>query len=322
MVADLRRYIRTLVGCIVELIAGSTPAAEQNVPPMAIPDDIDKYLRATEQRYQDIRSGTEKTVIWIDPEHRRKTPWSLIYLHGFSASRQEIAPLPEQVAAALGANLFYSRLTGHGRNADAMATITINSLLHDAVEALTIGEKLGERVIVMGSSTGATLATWLACHDSHKAIAALVMLSPNFGLHRAASELLLLPWGKHLLRLVEGTEYHFEARNDLQQQYWTTRYPSKALLPLMGVVKLVRDQDLTQVRQPTLVLYAPDDQVINARAVVNAFARFGSRNKALHAIAGITDPQRHTLAGRILSPESTPRVAELITDFLTTVKYS
>ncbi|MDD4273595.1 MAG: hypothetical protein PHG14_07705 [Desulfobacter postgatei] len=38
-----------------------------------------------------------------------------VYIHGFSATRKETAPLSDLVAKTLNANLFYTRLSGHGR---------------------------------------------------------------------------------------------------------------------------------------------------------------------------------------------------------------
>ena len=88
----------------------------------------------------------------------RKTPYSVVYLHGFSATRQETAPLAECVADSLGANLFETRLAGHGREREPLADVRAEDWLHDAAEALAIAARLGERVIVIGTSTGATLA--------------------------------------------------------------------------------------------------------------------------------------------------------------------
>jgi len=289
---------------------------QENIPPIELPADLDGYLRISEARFADIRPGAEKTIVWADHENPARTPWSIVYLHGFSASRQEVAPLVDIVAGKLGANVFFTRFTGHGREPDAMGSISAEALLRDALEAQEIGKRLGDRVIVMGSSTGATLATWLASRDHSHAISALVMLSPNFGLHRAVSEFLLYPGGKILLHLIEGPRYHFEPHNAQHQKYWTTQYPSKALIPLMQVVKLARDKDLRRIQHPTLMLYSPRDTVINAKLVPKYFARLGSPHKALHIISDLSDPQNHTLAGDILAPDSTQAVAEKILEFV------
>ena len=81
----------------------------------------------------------------------------------------------------MNANIFYTRLTGHGRSNAAMAEATVNDWANDAVEALEIGKQLGERVMIVGTSTGATLAAWLATYDQSNDILAHVWISPNFG---------------------------------------------------------------------------------------------------------------------------------------------
>ena len=89
-----------------------------------LPDNLSDYpgwLQSAEARYPDVVDGAERAIHWADPENPAKTPVSLVYFHGYSATRQEIDPVCQQVADALGANLYLPRLTGHGRSGDAMA---------------------------------------------------------------------------------------------------------------------------------------------------------------------------------------------------------
>ena len=72
-----------------------------------------------------MKPGLAKAVIWNDPTARHKTPLSLVYIHGFSASRKDIAPVIESLAGTLGANAFLTRLAAHGRATSAeFATVT------------------------------------------------------------------------------------------------------------------------------------------------------------------------------------------------------
>jgi alpha-beta hydrolase superfamily lysophospholipase len=102
-------------------------------------------------------------------------------VHGFSATRQEIAPVPERVAAALGANLFETRLAGHGRERDGLVDVRAEQWLDDGRELLGVGRALGERLTLIGTSTGATLALALASHPDFRVVDSLVLISPNFG---------------------------------------------------------------------------------------------------------------------------------------------
>ncbi|TIR08816.1 MAG: alpha/beta hydrolase, partial [Mesorhizobium sp.] len=79
-----------------------------------IGDDPQAYLARREAAVPDIRDGLEKEIIWANPMIHARTPLSIVYVHGFSASKGEVRPLPDEVADQLDANLFYTRLTGHG----------------------------------------------------------------------------------------------------------------------------------------------------------------------------------------------------------------
>ena len=315
-----RRLKRFLYSGLLLLAAGLGfgPRVEldENIRNFRLPDDLDRYLTDQEQRIGDIRPGTEKVIVWSNPSERRPTDYSIVYLHGFSASRQEIAPVCDIVATELGANLYYTRLRGHGRDGDAMSELSVNTLLNDAVEALEIGKRLGRKVFIIGTSTGATLATWLAAYEKGDSIAGLVLLSPNYGPRRKESELLLLPWGRSMLQLIQGPEYRFEPHGELQKQYWTTRYPSQALLAMMGVVKLTRDKIPDNIRQPVLVMYAPDDQIVDSDIIRKMYSDFVSSDKDIVSVADSGDPQQHILAGDALSPKTTDRVAADIVEFI------
>ncbi|MFZ9477341.1 MAG: alpha/beta hydrolase [Steroidobacteraceae bacterium] len=284
------------------------------VPIPAAPAALETYLAASEQRHPDIVPGAEKTIVWAHAD-RRKTPLSIIYLHGFSASRQEVAPLCDELGAELGANVFYTRLAGHGRSPKAMGDVQGNEWLQDATEALAIGRELGERVIVVGTSTGGTLALWLAQRDRER-IAALVLISPNLGPRGAGAELLAGPWGAQVLRVVMGPEHRWEPANAAQARYWNWQYPSVALLPMMALVKNVRESPLESITTPTLVLYSPQDQVVEPGETERAFARLGAARKRLQAVTDSADRSSHVLAGDILAARDTARVRAWIMEFL------
>ncbi len=288
---------------------------EESVTLTPLPEDLDYYLSEQEKKFPDIKANTEKIIIWHNPLDRTKTRLAMVYLHGYSASRQEISPVTETLAKIFSANLFLTRLTGHGRASDAMQEVSLNALLKDAKEALDIGTYLGEKVILIGCSTGATLATWLASQYPEQ-VHAIILLSPNFGLKQKKTELLLWPWPQIFVRLLQGKNYEFESSNEQQARYWTTRYPSEALIPMMKLVKLIRQKSLKKIRHPTLVLYCPDDQVVNVSMIKENLSRFGSRQITIDTIEPVENRNRHVLCGDILSPASNNEVITKIEEFL------
>lgn len=276
---------------------------------------LDDWLAAEEARFDDITPGAERKIVWADATRKTRTPLALVYLHGFSASRPEVAPLCDDVARALGANLYYARLRGHGRPGAALGEVTVAQWLADALEALDIADRLGERVVLIGTSTGGTLATWLAARpEARGRIEAMVLISPNFGPRDGRSRALTWPWGLQLAEASLGAERSWEPANPQMARYWTTRYPVRALLPMMALVELVEDLPPEAVDVRTLVIYSPHDTVLDT-APIAAWAAASDRRTAL-VVDDAIEHANHVLAGDILAPSRTARLAAAIVDFV------
>ncbi len=279
--------------------------------------DVDAYLEAREAKVPTIRPGEAKSVAWVDPEARATTRLSLVYLHGFSADRHEVEPLVTELARDLGANAYFARLRGHGRDGAAMAEATVQDWLADVAEAVAIGGLIGERVVLVGTSTGATLALWAAAQEqAEDRLGALVLISPNFRPAQRTARLLLWPWGGLLARAVLGRERCFEAESREQERHWTTCYPTRALLPMMALVEHVRTMDLGRVTVPTLVVYSPDDRVVDTGETERVIAALGTDRATVFLVETSGDPADHVIAGDIMSPATTDAVRERILEFL------
>jgi esterase/lipase len=221
------------------------------------------------------------------------------------------------LADSLGANLFYTRLAGHGRDAAAMGEATVEDWLHDVAEAMAVGERLGDRVVLVGTSTGGTLALWAAGRASwRERIAALVLVSPNLALKDPRARMLLWPWGGVLARVVVGKERCFHPVNPRQARHWTTCYPTGALLPMMALVEHVRSMDPRTVSAPLFVAYSPEDEVVDEKESHRVMASLASRAKRFMVVAGSGDPEHHVIAGNITSPATTDTVVAAALDFL------
>ena len=53
---------------------------------------LDGYIEDKESEVLDIKPGNEAKIIWADSSKTR-TEYAVVYLHGFSASREEGSPL-------------------------------------------------------------------------------------------------------------------------------------------------------------------------------------------------------------------------------------
>lgn len=305
-----------LVAGIILFFAGPRPKVDTTIRPVEIPVDIEAYLARSEARFSDIKPGTEKTVIRADPLIKAKTGVAVVYLHGFSASRQEIYPLCHMVAERLSANLYYTRLTGHGRSDDALADATVNDWLNDAVASLMIGKRLGNRVIVIGTSNGGALATWLAAQPVARDVLAFVLISPNFGLRSRASMILTFPWADRLTRLIVGEYRSWKPFNEAQARYWTSRYPSRALVQMMAMVQLARSVPPGSITQPVLMIHSPKDEIVDSAAARKRFEKFGSEKKRLVEMNSDISPKNHLIVGDIISPQNNEKAAEIILEFI------
>jgi esterase/lipase len=291
-------FMATFILIILFLLGPRVPV-DTTLEEVELPDDLDQYLQQAEAAYDDIVPNTEKTILWAG-ENGARTPFSVVYLHGFSATRQETAPLADEVAAAL-------------------AEATVNDWLNDAYEALAIGRRLGERVILMATSTGGSAASWLVAQRQAADLAALVLISPNFAVANKASQILTWPWGTWLATLLLGEECNWEVINEGHGRYWTNCYPTRALLPMQALVALAKQTAVDGVKTPLLLLYSPNDQVVSPAAAEAFFARYGAARKELVAITETDDANDHVIAGDVLSRGTTGVVRDHIVAFIGTI---
>jgi alpha-beta hydrolase superfamily lysophospholipase len=282
-----------------------------------LPVDIDSYLERAESGVPNLRPGDHKSVVWSDPDAPGVTPLALVYLHGFSADRHEIEPLISDLASDIGANVYFARLAGHGRDGPAMGEPTAEDWLDDTAEAIAIGGYIGERVVLVGTSTGGTLALWGAARpEAQGRVAALVLVSPNLGLQDRAAPLLLWPWGGALARMVVGSERCFVPQNDGHARHWTTCYPTGAILQMAALVERVRSLEPGVLDVPSLVVYSQEDAVVDPNETDRVMARLSVDPPALYVVEGSGDAENHVIAGDVLSPGTTGVVRRRIVDFL------
>ena len=280
--------------------------------------DLDSWLASRESDVHDetpIIDQAEKRIRW-QTEAGARTPLSVVYLHGFSATRQEIAPVGELIADALGANLFETRLAGHGLTVDALANARAEDWLDDGAEALSVGAAIGDRIVLVGTSTGATLAVALADHETFGAVANLILLSPNFAVPDPSAEALTWPGGPQLARAMIGATRSWTPANAAQEKYWSTTYPTAALVEMMRLVKRARNMLPLELSQSVLTIYSPNDGVVDTEWVQRAAGMIAGPHTDMVEIARSGDPSNHVLAGDILSAETNAVLTNHIVRFV------
>lgn len=274
--------------------------------PAAFGEDLDAYFADAEARFDDLRPGVEKRVLWAEGAGQ-VTPLSLVYLHGFSASSGEMQPVPRLLAQSLGANLVYTRLQGHGRTGPAMAEATVAGWTRDTAEAISAARAVGEQVIVISLSTGGTLAAAAALEPGMMTdVKGLIFVAPNFAVNSPLAPLLTWPAARYWLPLLAGENRSWEPRNDAQALYWTSTYPNVAVLPMAALVQKVTAQDFSAVQVPALFWYAEADKVVRAEATSAIAARWGGPvQTGAPDLTPADDVSAHNIVGEILSPNQT-----------------
>lgn len=286
--------------------------------PRKFGEGVQVYFESTESVYDDIVPGVEKRVIWQDGFKEQRTPVSVLYVHGFSASSEEIRPVPDKVADALGANLVYTRLQGHGRDGPAMAEGTATGWMQDMAEGLAAARAVGDKVVVISTSTGGTLAAAAALDEElSQDVAALVFVSPNFGVNTPGAWIPGLPWAREWLPLVMGEERDVSGPDPEKNTYWTAVYPWEAVVPMTVLVETVYALDFSGAQVPALFWFSDDDQVVRPDLTHKVAEAWGGPTTVnLVTMGSGDDPASHVIAGRLMSPGQTDATVAGILNWL------
>lgn len=305
------KFFVILIGALLIFEAvGKRPDTTMNISitNADIPKDLDTWLAKKESNIKNLRPNTSKEIIWNDPLQKNKTKISLVYIHGFTASKTELAPTPQLIAKELGANLFLTRLSGHGRDREAMEEITLSKWANDIAEALYIGARLGEKVVVFSGSTGGTLATWAVNRPQFSdSVLTLITMSPNFSLNGASNGFLNMPWAETLLPFMYGKTRYIEPQNDLHAAGWTIEYPTSSVIKLGTLLRVVSNVDFSKIDIPHLFFYSTNDALVSYIETESVIKLWGGPTKAIQ-IENSLDKNNHILSGDALSPNTTDDV--------------
>lgn len=242
----------------------ATPVYKKEMPTVpSEPAALETYIRAQESRHK-LKPDNEARIVWVNDTLKQKTPYALVYLHGFSASQGEGDPVHRYIAGKFGCNLYLARLAEHGIDTtDALANLTADNYWESAKQALAIGKQLGQKVILMGTSTGGTLALQLAATYPDD-VAALVLLSPNIAINDPNAWLLNNHWGLQIAHKVTGSDY-IQTKDDfgpLHRQYWNTKYRTEGAVALEELLETTMNKTtFEKVRQPVGLFYYYKDNV-------------------------------------------------------------
>ena len=279
---------------------------------------LHEWVTEKEQAFSNIKPNNASQIIFYD-SIPQKTQYSVLYLHGFSASSAEGDPVHKQIAQHFKANLYLPRLFGHGlAETEPMLDFTANAYWKSALEALAIAKHLGEKVIVLATSNGGTLALNLG-HDPD--IVALALYSPNIAIYDPSAKLLSKPWGLQLARMAKGSKYHkFDDPKELQKQYWTTHYRMEALTHVQRLIDVsMKTATFKKIDIPVFMGYyyqndSLQDKVVSVPAMLKMFDELGTSD-SLKVKQAFPKAENHVITSYISTPIH-EEVGQATIDFL------
>lgn len=300
-------FLLLLLGCVY-LVGPHPEKANLNpdLPVIAAATNLDSLVLAGEKLHK-IKPNNEAKIVWADSTHHQ-TEYAIVYLHGFSASQMEGAPVHENIAKAFHCNLYLARLAEHGIDTtEDLMNLTAENYWESAKWAYAIGKQLGKKVILMSTSTGGTLSLQLAA--AYPEIAGLVMYSPNIEINNPAAPLLNNPWGLQIARLVKGGDYaNIQFKNKDYPKYWNTHYRLESTVALQNLIEAsMTPETFSKIHQPTLALYyykdeQHQDNVVKVSAIQKMLTQISTPNDSKKGIA-IPHAESHVLASPIVSKD-------------------
>jgi esterase/lipase len=294
-------------------------AAEKNsrVPKNLAVSALARWLRQEEENLSKIIEGAEARVVYFDPDQPRTTEFVFLNIHGFSACRQETAPIAETLAKGLQANLVELRLAGHGLNQDAM-TAAAEDWLQSVTDGFDLASRLGRKTILIGTSTGAPLACWAdrVLGPVYGQPFAHLMMSPNFKINTPFDFILTLPLAEYFVPLILGRTRSWTPENELAAKFWTSSYDIQAVIEMQKVVDWFRRQPKSSWKTPMAMMVMDQDPTISSKAAKQVFEKWCSPDKQHLAIKDDPNAISHVFAGAIAGPHRTESTIKSFRDFL------
>jgi esterase/lipase len=280
--------------------------------------NIENYAEKNDEGLT-LKPDNESRIIWANDSVKERTGYSLLYLHGFSASWYEGYPANMEFAKYFGCNAYFPRLASHGiETEDALIDMTPDRLWESAKEALMVARIIGKKVIIMSTSTGGTLALKLAS-DFPEYVDGLILYSPNIRINNNAAFLLSKPWGLQIGRKETGGT-HRVVNDDFDSkvcQYWNCKYRVEAIVFLQQLVdETMIKQTFKNVNEPVFLGYyykdeTHQDDVVKVDAMLKMFDNLGTSSE-LKVKTAFPEAGDHVIASEITSGAYKDVIAETI----------
>ena len=288
----MKRTLFTLLALLVLFLfwlfrPGEAPpvvSGPERLPELGVGvEGVQQLVFEHEQKAGPLKPDNHARIIWNEEYRNAKAPCSIVYIHGYTASYGEGSPFHARTARELGCHLYIARLHAHGLKTDEpLANMHADSLLSSAAHALSIGNLLGEQVVLVGTSMGGLLSIYLASEFPEE-IDALILLAPLIDFATPLSGVFNKAWGQRILRMRLGGSYlQGPMDDDDHSRYWYAGSHIRSL----NVLKTLRDAVITEerlrrIKQPVFIgyYYADEDnqdEIVSVSAMLTLSKLLGT----------------------------------------------
>lgn len=289
-----------------------------------LPETFDEFYKQklAISKEEGVRPGNEEKLIRFS---EGQTDLAILYIHGYSASRAEGEAVVDSLAKHYQANTYYLRLPGSGVDGEYHASVGYKEVLEETETALLMTQKLGKKVIVVGTSMGGLLAVHLA-HRYPDIVKGMILYSPFFDYANPQGGLLKYPgmmtvanWLYGPDRKIEYNENFLERKQEGYENYWITEQKFIALRTLEDLRAFVsRKKNFKKVACPVLLMYyykddKTQDSAASVKAMKAAFKLFGTKaeGEVYKKVVAIEDGN-HVLTSRYVRTDKETVEAESI----------
>ena len=255
--------------------------------PVSLPGSFNEFYsqKLSASKALGARPGNEERLVRYSPG---KTPIAILYIHGYGASRAEGEYVIDMIAKELRANTYYLRLPGHGTSKDDMKKQTYKDYINEAITTLSMMDKLGDKIIVAGTSMGGIITTYLAAAYPEK-ISGAVLVSPFYNFPSPLARMMNhYPFFKLYVTLnpIRVSSSPVPPDEDNWTGYWYRDNYFSSVRQLINLRRLIaRESVYEKVSTPTLMLYyykdeANKDETASVEHMKIAFEQFGRSSKS------------------------------------------
>jgi esterase/lipase len=284
----MKKILVVLILVVGAYFVGPKPESPVLTPSASwtdIPDSVsqlDAYIVAKESKTV-LKPGNEARIVWADTAQPKKTKIVFMYVHGFSASPMEGDPLHREVAKKFGANLLLARVAGHGvpDSDSTFATVTADEYYQSVENYYAIAKKLGDEVVVLGTSFGGAMSLILAAN--HPEIKALMLYGPCIAIKDPNATLLDNPWGLQMAHLITGSDYRdIPVMAPGHAENWSLHYRLEGVVAVQNLLTHAMTKEVFEkVKIPVFMGYyykdeEHQDNVVSVDAMKVMFEQLGT----------------------------------------------